>query len=261
MSNRIFIDALRYKDVFLFLGWRDILVRYKQTVVGTLWVILRPLLTVIVFTVVFSKIAGLTSIRTPYPLLVLSGILPWQFFSDSFSQGSLSFIANSPLVCKVYIPRIIIPSTPLVSSLLDFCVGFLFFMGSSIFWYGFFPTFRLIYLPLCLCWLTIVTWSLSILFSTLIVFYRDFRHVVPFLVQFGLYCSPIGFSSSLLSSKYRLVLSVNPFFGIIDFFRWALVGEPLFLSSLIVSLISSFFILGISILYFMRVEAHLADSL
>jgi len=217
-------DLWNYRELFLFLAWRDILVRYKQTVIGILWALLRPLLTMMVLTVVFGRWAKMPSEGVPYPILVFAAMLPWQFFANSFSGASNSLITNTNLISKVYFPRLIIPTSAVVVSFVDFLISAVILLGMMV-WYDFWPTWRFMALPL----LTVIAMAVSLgagfWISALNVKYRDFRYVVPFIVQFGLYISPVGFSSSVVPEKWRLLYSLNPMVGVIDGFRWAILGK------------------------------------
>jgi lipopolysaccharide transport system permease protein len=253
-------DLWHYKELFAFIAWRDILVRYKQTVIGIAWSVIRPLLTMIVFTIIFGKVAKLPSDGVPYPILVFAAMLPWQFFSNTLSEGGNSLIINSNMITKVYFPRIIIPTTSMIVSLIDFIISFAIMCVLLIF-YLYAPSWKIIFFPGFLG-LAILT-SLGITFgiSALNVKYRDFRYVVPFIIQFGLYISPVGFSSSVIPEKWRLLYSLNPMVGVIDGFRWSITGDnsiiywPGFFLSLGVAIL--LFIIGIK--YFRTTEREFAD--
>ncbi|VFQ47303.1 ABC transporter permease [Desulfoluna butyratoxydans] len=217
-------ELWQYRDLFYFLAWRDVLVRYKQTVIGVAWSVLRPLLTMVVFTIIFGKIAKLPSGDIPYPILVFSAMLPWQFFSNTFSEASNSLIANTQLISKVYFPRIIIPTTAMVVSLIDFAISFIILLALML-WYGLIPDIKLCLLPLLMLMAILTSLGAGYIMSALNVKYRDFRHIVPYIVQFGLYISPVGFSSGIVPEKWRLLYSVNPMVGVIDGFRWILLGN------------------------------------
>lgn len=253
-------DLWRYRELFYFLAWRDILVRYKQTVVGVAWSLLRPFLSMVVFTVVFGNLAGMPSNGVPYPLLVFAGMLPWQFFSNAFSDAGNSLVGNSNLISKVYFPRLIIPAGSVVVGFVDFLISGILLVCMMV-WYGYLPDWRILALPLFL--LIAITTSLGtgFLIAALTVKYRDFRFIVPFIVQFGLYISPVGFSSSVVPDNFRMLYSINPMVGVIDGFRWALLrGQcefywPGFIVSLGVTLVT----LLTGVWYFRRVEKSFAD--
>ena len=248
-----------YKEVFFFLGWRDIIVHYKQTVIGVLWVVLRPLLTVAVFTIIFSKIAGISSGATPYALVVFAAMLAWQFFADMLTYASLSFLGNEQLISKVYFPRIMLPASRLLCAGVDFSIACVCYMLIATFWYQYIPPVTIFFFPLFCIWLAIFSLTISLLFATLIVRYRDFRHILPFVSQLGIYCTPVGFSFSMVPESLRLLLAINPLSGIINGFRFCLLGEPLYMHCIGISLVVTLFISVVSIAYFKRAEEHFAD--
>jgi lipopolysaccharide transport system permease protein len=253
-------DIWRYRELFYFLSWRDILVRYKQTAIGIAWSLIRPLLTMIVFTIVFGKLAKLPSEGVPYPILVYAALLPWQFFSNSLSESSNSLITNSNLLSKIYFPRLILPTSSVIVGIVDFLISFVILIGLMV-WFQFIPPWRILALPLFLALALVTSLGFGLWLAALNVKYRDFRYVVPFIVQFGLYISPVGFSSSIVPEKWRLLYSINPMVGVIDGFRWAILGEnmqiywPGFILS--VTLTTGIFILGIR--YFRKTERQFAD--
>jgi lipopolysaccharide transport system permease protein len=254
-------DLWHYRELFAILAWRDIAVRYKQTVIGVAWAIVRPFLTMIVFTVIFGRIAKLPSDgAAPYPILVFAGMLPWFLFSNILSEASNSLISNAQLVGKVYFPRIIIPSSAAAVALVDFLINFILLFALMA-WFRYFPDWRIIFLPLFIVMAVLASLGPSLLLTALNVKYRDFRYIIPFIVQFGLYVSPVGFSSAIVPENWRLLYSLNPVVGIIDGFRWCLLGGdsqiymPGFLLSLMV--VALFLWLGIS--YFRKTEKTFAD--
>jgi len=259
-EGRYWIDLWRYRELFYFLSWRDILVRYKQTMIGISWSIIRPLLTMVVFTVVFGKFARLPSEGVPYPILVYSAMLPWQFFSNSLSESSNSLIANSSMLTKVYFPRLIVPTSSVMVSLVDLCISFLILVGLML-WYQFMPNWHVFALPLFLILALVASLGFGFWLAALNVKYRDFRYVVPFIVQFGLYISPVGFSTSIVPKKWLLLYSLNPMVGVIEGFRWALLGQdihiywPGFLVSAVLTVL--IFLLGLK--YFRAMERYFAD--
>lgn len=216
-------DLWRYRELFYFLAWRDILVRYKQTVIGMMWALIRPFLTMVVFSVVFGQLAKLPSEGVPYPILVFAAMLPWQFFANSLSECSNSLISNANLVSKVYFPRLVVPASAIVVSFVDFMISGVILLGLMA-WYNFIPSWRIITLPLFILIAFAAALGAGLWLSTLSVKYRDFRYIVPFLVQFGLYVSPVGFSSSIVPIEWRWLYSLNPMVGVIDGFRWAILG-------------------------------------
>lgn len=253
-------DIWHYRELFYFLAWRDIMVRYKQTVIGVAWSIIRPLLTMIVFTVIFGKLAKLPSGGVPYPILVFAAMLPWQFFSNSLLESSNSLISNANMLTKIYFPRLIMPTSAIIVSLIDFLISFLIMIVLMI-WYQFVPGWRIVVLPFFLVLAFISSMGPGLWLCALNVKYRDFRYIVPFIVQFGLYISPVGFSSNVVPENWRLIYSLNPIVGVIDGFRWAIIGGesviywPGFLISAAVAVV--FFISGIW--YFRKMEKEFAD--
>ncbi len=253
-------DVWRYRELFWFLAWRDILVRYKQTVIGIAWSVLRPLLTMIVFTVVFGMLAKLPSEGVPYPLLVFAAMLPWNFFTNALSEGAGSLIGNANLLTKVYFPRIIIPAGSIIVGLIDFIIS-LAIMAALMLWYGYLPDWRVIMLPLFLLLAALPVAGAGLWFAALNVRYRDFRYVVPFMLQFGLYVSPVGFASSIVPEKWRLLYAINPMVGVIDGFRWALLNgaAEIYWPGLMLSTVLSLALLLSGIWYFRKTERILAD--
>lgn len=217
-------DLWRYRELLGFLAWRDVLVRYKQTVLGVAWALLRPTLSAAVLTVVFGRIAGLPSAGVPYPLLVFAGVLPWQFFSNALSESSSSLIVNTNLLSKVYFPRVIAPLSAVLVSVVDFAVS-LALLVAVMAWYGYAPGWRALALPLFCAQLLFVSFGPGLWLAALNMKYRDFRYVVPFLVQFGLYVSPVGFASDVVPSRWRLLYYLNPVAAVIDGFRWSLLRD------------------------------------
>jgi lipopolysaccharide transport system permease protein len=256
-------DIWRYRELFLVLAWRDIAVRYKQTVIGILWAILRPLLTMMVFTVVFGKLAHLPGDGLePYPLLVFSGMLPWFLFSSILSDASNSLQTNASLVTKVYFPRLIIPLSATVVALVDFAINFFILLLIMTF-YRFAPTFRILFVPAFAAYTLLIAFGPVMLLSALNVKYRDFRFLIPFIVQFGLYISPVGFSSGVVPEHFRLLYNLNPMVGAIDGFRWCVLGDE---SRMFVpGLISGTFVTAASLLfgwrYFRKTENSFADMI
>lgn len=253
-------DLFRYRELFYFLAWRDVLVRYKQTVIGVLWAVLRPLLTMLVFTFVFGRIAKLPAEGVPYPVMVFAAMLPWQLFATSLSEGSGSLINNSNLISKVYFPRLIVPASAVIVSFVDFAISMVL-LGALMAIYGVWPGVTLLMLPLFTVLALLASAGAGIWLAALNVKYRDFRYVVPFIVQFGLYISPVGFSSSVVPERFRLLYDLNPMVGVIDGFRWATSSgrAPFPQQSLILSLITITFLLATGIWYFRKTERTFAD--
>ncbi|MEO3707145.1 ABC transporter permease [Trichormus azollae] len=253
-------DLWHYRELFYFLAWRDILVRYKQTSIGIAWALIRPFLTMLVFTVVFGRLAKLPSQGVPYPILVFSAMLPWQFFSNSLSECSTSLITNSNLISKVYFPRLVLPTSAVVVSFIDFMISGIILLALMA-WYNFVPSWRILSLPLFISIAFAASMGAGLWFASLNVQYRDFRYIVPFIVQFGLYISPVGFSSSLVPEQWRFIYSLNPMVGVIDGFRWAILGgdSNLNIPGFILSLILVFSLLLSGIWYFRKMERKFAD--
>lgn len=253
-------DIWRYRELFYFLAWRDILVRYKQTAIGIAWALIRPFLTMVVFTVVFGNLAKLPSQGAPYPILVFSAMLPWQFFANSLSECSSSLISNANLISKVYFPRLIVPTSAVVVSFVDFMVSGIILLGLMA-WYNFVPTWRIVTLPFFIAIAFAASMGAGLWLASLNVKYRDFRYIVPFIVQFGLYISPVGFSSTIVPEQWRFVYSLNPIVGVIDGFRWAILGgeSNLYLPGFFLSVGLVFLLLFSGIWYFRKMERTFAD--
>jgi len=253
-------DLFRYRELFYFLAWRDVLIRYKQTVIGILWAVLRPFLTMVVFVFVFSKIAKLPAGGLPYPVMVFSGMLPWQLFATSLSESSNSLITNAHLISKVYFPRLIVPASTVIVSFVDFAISLVMLVLLMV-WCHVWPSWHLLVLPLFIILALVASTGAGLWLAALNVEYRDFRHAVPFLVQFGLYASPVGFSSSVVPGKWRLLYSLNPMVGVIDGFRWAVSGghSMIYLPGLLLSLGTVAILLASGIWYFRRMERTFAD--
>ena len=253
-------DLWAYRELFYFLAWKDILVRYKQTVIGIAWSVIRPLLTMIILTIVFGKVAKLPSYGVPYAIMVFAAMLPWQYFSTSFAEASNSLITNANLLTKVYFPRLIIPATSIVVSMIDFLIS-LGIMAVLMIYYQFVPSWQILTLPLFLALATITSLGTSFFISSLNVQYRDFRYIVPFIIQFGLYVSPVGFSSERIPEKWRLLYSLNPMVGVIDGFRWAILGgnNKLYIPGFLLSILVSFLFLYVGIRTFRKMERIFAD--
>lgn len=253
-------DIWRYRELFFFLAWRDILVRYKQTVIGIAWSVLRPFLTMLVFTIIFGQLAKLPSNGVPYPIMVFAAMLPWQFFANSLVESSNSLIDNANLLTKVYFPRLIVPAGSVIVGLVDFLISLVILFVIMV-WYQYVPDIRMLLLPLFLVLAFMASFGAGLWLSALNVQYRDFRYVVPFLVQFGLYISPVGFSSSIVPEKWRLFYFMNPMVGVIDGFRWAILGDafPVYWPGLILSATLTMLMFGGGLLYFRKIERSFAD--
>lgn len=260
IGRRYLRDLWRYRELFVFLAWRDLLVRYKQTVVGVGWAIVRPLLTMLVLTLVFGKFGKMPSGGVPYPLLVLCGLLPWQFFATALAESGNSLVTNSNLVSKVYFPRLIIPASSVIISLVDFLIS-LGFLCALLVWYRFVPPRTIVLLPLFGLLAFVAAFAVGVWVSALTVRYRDFRFIVPFAVQFGLYISPVGFFSQVVPAKWRLLYSLNPMVGVIDGFRWSILGgqHHVSFSGIALSVVTIVLLLVTGLWYFRSTERTFAD--
>jgi lipopolysaccharide transport system permease protein len=253
-------DLWHYRELFAILAWRDVAVRYKQTVIGVAWALVRPFLTMVIFSLLFGRVAKLPSVGAPYPIMVFAGLLPWFLFSSILSDASNSLIANTNLVSKIYFPRIIIPSATVVVALVDLAVNLVMLAGLMA-WYSFLPTWRIVFLPVFILLVSVASLGPALWLTALNVKYRDFRYIIPFIVQFGLYISPVGFSSSVVPEKWRLFYYLNPVVGPIDGFRWCLLGAGTSLNreELLLSLIVNAFLLLLGLSYFRATERGFAD--
>jgi lipopolysaccharide transport system permease protein len=260
-EKQYWLDLWKYRELFYFLAWRDILVRYKQTVIGMAWALIRPFLTMIVFTVIFGNVAKLpTEGHAPYPILVFAALLPWQFFSGALTECSNSLINNANLLSKVYFPRLIVPTSAVIVSFVDFMISGMIMLGLMA-WFDFVPDWRILTLPVFILIAFAASMGVGLWLAALTVEYRDFRHIVPFLVQFGLYISPVGFSSKIVPEQWRLLYSLNPMVGVIDGFRWAILhGESqIYLQGSVLSLVVVALLLWSGIWYFRKMERTFAD--
>jgi len=253
-------DLWRHRELFFFLAWRDLLVRYKQTTIGVAWAVITPVLTMVILTVVFGRLAGLPSGELPYMILVFAAILPWQFFSSTFSTSSISLLANSAMVSKVYFPRLIIPSASMVVSLADLLISF-GILACLMAWYGVEPSLRLFAIFPLIFLAALTALGAGYWVSALNVKYRDFRHIVPFIVQFGLYVSPVGFSSAVIPEKWRLLYSMNPMVGVIDGFRWAIApaASSFYWPGFICSMVFAMLLFWSGVVFFLKSESKFAD--
>lgn len=252
-------DVWRYRGLFYFLSWRDILVRYKQTAIGIAWSFIRPFLTMIVFTIIFGRIGKFPSNGVPYPILVFCATLPWQFFSNAFSDASNSLLNNSNMLTKVYFPRIVMPVSAIIVSLVDFVISFFILIGLMIY-YQYVPDLKMVLLPFFLIIALIFSLGAGFWISSLNIKYRDFKFIIPFIVQFGLYVSPVGFTSEVVPQKWRLLYALNPMVGVIDGFRWAVLGNfKLYMPGLLISLFTVVIIFVSGIWYFRKTERSIAD--
>lgn len=261
-ERHYFADLWRFRELFYFISWRDILVRYKQTVIGIAWAVLRPLLTMLAFTLIFGRLAKLPSGDAPYPVLVFTALLPWQFFTTALSDASNSLIANSAMISKIYFPRMIMPISSVIVALIDFLISFVL-LGIVMTFYRFAPSWKIVFMPLFLLLSIIFTLGIGLLFSALNVKYRDFRYIVPFIVTFGTYISPVGFSSDIVPERFRMIYSINPMVGVIDGFRWSIMGKgvSLYIPGFIISIALTIVIFILGIFYFRKTEKTFADRI
>jgi len=260
-EKNYWLDLWRYRELFLILAWRDVAVRYKQTIMGIAWAILRPFLTMVVFTVVFGRLAKLPSEgHAPYALMVFAAMLPWNLFSSSLSEASNSLISNANLISKVYFPRLIIPTATLVTAFIDFLISFAILIGMMVY-YKFVPGWHILLLPFFVILALLVSIGPGLWITALNVKYRDFRYVIPFLVQFGLFVSPVGFSSSIVPEKWRFFYNLNPMVGVIDGFRWCILGgkSEIYWSGFLLSSIIIALFLWLGIYQFRKTEKTFAD--
>jgi len=254
-------DLWCYRELFLILAWRDLSVRYKQTIIGILWAIIRPLLTMIIFTIIFGRIAKLPSDgNAPYALMVFAAMLPWSLFSNALSESSNSLIGNANLIGKVYFPRLIIPAATMITALVDFLISFIILIGMMIY-YQFTPDRQMLLLPFFIILALLASLGPGLWITALNVKYRDFRYIIPFVVQIGLYISPVGFSSKIIPEQWRLLYSLNPMVGVIDGFRWCILGgnSPIYLPGFILSLAIITFFLWLGVSRFRKMEKTFAD--
>jgi lipopolysaccharide transport system permease protein len=260
-DRRYWLDLWTYRELFAILAWRDVTVRYKQTVIGIAWAALRPFLTMVIMTVVFHVVAKVQPPPgAPYAILVFAGLLPWLLFSTILGEASASLVVNANLVGKVYFPRIIIPSATALVALIDFAVSLGILAGMMV-WYRFLPSWQLLLLPAFVVLAVLASLGPALLITALNVKYRDFRYIIPFIVQFGLYLAPVGYSSSAVPASWRFWYSLNPVVGVIDGFRWCILGgnSPLYLPGFAASLVVVAIFLWLGVAYFRRTERTFAD--
>jgi lipopolysaccharide transport system permease protein len=256
-------DLWRYRELFQVLAWRDVSVRYKQTVIGVAWAILRPFLAMVIFTVIFARLAKLPSEgKAPYALMVFVGMLPWTFFSTALSDASNSLIGNANLISKVYFPRLIIPTATIIVGFVDLLISF-GILAAMMIWYHFEPSWQIFLLPFFVLLAFLASLGPGLWITALNVKYRDFRYIVPFIVQFGLYVSPVGFSSTVVPEKWRLLYSLNPIVGVIDGFRWCVLGgeSHLYMPGFLMSLCVVALFVWLGVAYFRRTERSFEDMI
>ncbi len=253
-------ELIKYRELFFFMAWRDILVRYKQTVVGVAWSVIRPLLSMIIFTVIFGRVAKMPSEGAPYPIMVFSALLPWSYFSNAMGLSAGSVLKAGGMVSKIYFPRIILPTSAVGVSMVDFGISFAMLCGLMLI-YGFMPSPLFLLLPLFFLSATLTSLGVGYWFAAIGVKYRDFQYIAPFVVQIGTYISPVGFSSSAIPDKWRLLYSLNPMVGVIDGFRWCIQGTSvsLYLPGFIISMVVSILLFIFGLKFFRATEKSFAD--
>jgi homopolymeric O-antigen transport system permease protein len=255
-------DIWRYRELFYILSWRDIKVRYRQTTLGILWAIIRPLLTMIILTFVFGEVAGMKNkSAVPYAIVVFAGLLPWQFFSNALSESSNSLIGNERLITKVYFPRMIIPASSVITSLIDFFISFIILLALFIY-YRYTPPAEIFAMPLFWIMAFAASFGPGLYLTALNVKYRDFRYIIPFIIQFGLFISPVGFSSNVVPEKWQGLYALNPMTGVIDGFRWCIVKDapnPLQHYPFYISLAIIILFFWLAIYQFRKMEKNFAD--
>jgi lipopolysaccharide transport system permease protein len=260
-ERHYWLELWHYRELFQVLAWRDLSVRYKQTAIGTLWALIRPFLTMVVFTIIFGHIAKLPSDGTsPYALMVFAGMLPWTFFSTGLAEASNSLINNANLISKIYFPRLLVPAATVGVAFVDFLISFCILIVLMV-WYQFSPGWQIAVLPIFVLLGFLASLGPSLWITALNVKYRDFRYIIPFILQFGLYVSPVGFSSSVVPEQWRLLYSLNPMVGVIDGFRWCVLNgqSQLYLPGLAVSFCVTGFFLWLGINRFRKMEKSFAD--
>ncbi len=252
-------DLWEYRELLYFLAWRDIKVRYKQTALGALWAIIQPFFTMVVFSIFFGRLAKIPSDGIPYPLFAYAALVPWTFFANGLSLSSNSLVGSAELITKVYFPRLIIPVSSILSGLIDFVIAFAVFILMALY-YGIYPTKSIILLPFLLLLGFTTALGVGLWLSALNVRFRDVRYIIPFLTQFWLFATPIAYPSSLLSEPWRTVYGMNPMVGVVEGFRWALLGtETAPGAMIIVSSLVAVCLLVSGVFYFKKVEKYFAD--
>lgn len=252
-------DMWEFRELFFVLAWRDVSVRYKQTVVGLAWAVIRPVLTMLIFSFVFGRVAKLPGpAGVPYALVVFSGLLPWHFFASAFYDASNSLVENSSLISKVYFPRIVIPVASIMVSVFDFLVG-IGVLAAMMVWYGVVPGREIVILPILFLFAFLACLGPALWIASLNVKYRDFRYVIPFIVQLGLYISPVGYRSEVVPAGWRMIYSLNPMVGVIDGFRWAIIGGDMYWPGLMVSAVVVGLMLIVGVRKFRSLERQFAD--
>lgn len=253
------VEAWNYRELLLFLAWRDVAVRYKQTALGVSWAVLQPALTMAIFALIFGRLVGVPSDGVPYPLFAFCGLLPWQLFSFALGASANSLVANERLVTKVYFPRIVLPLASVMAGLVDFAIAFVVLLG-LLYYYGVALTATVLALPVFVLMTTVAAMSVGILLSALNVQFRDVKHALPFLTQIWMLATPIAYPTSLFPEKWRPLFALNPMVGVVEGFRWCLLGraEP---TGAVLAVSTVILLLGLvlSVSYFLSVERGFAD--
>ena len=259
-EKHYWLDLFRYRELFYILAWRDIVVRYKQATMGVLWAVLQPLLTMAIFVVIFSKVANLPSEGVPYPVYVFAAMLPWMFFATSFANAGNSLVGNASLISKVYFPRLIIPAASIIVGVVDFLVSFVILLILMVI-YSYYPSWHILTIPFFLLLAFFAAFGLGLFIASLNVRYRDFKFVIPFIVQFGLFASPVAYSATLIPEKYLLLYYLNPMVAVIDGFRWAVTGGATALntSEILIAIAVVFVVNLFGIWQFRKTEKTFAD--
>jgi len=259
-KGNIFDEIINSKELLFYFAWRDFKVRYKQTVIGISWAVVKPLITMIILTIVFGKLAKLPSGNIPYPILVFAAMLPWYLFTTILHDSSHSLIGNAGMINKIYFPRILLPLSSILVNIVDFVIALVILFMMMIY-YQVYPDFKILLLPALLIWASITAVGSGLIFSALIVRYRDIKYIIPFIVQLGLYISPVGFSSSVVPEKWQLIYSINPMVGVIEGFRWGLIGESQMINyyGLAISMTVSILLFASGIYLFQKTESKFAD--
>lgn len=248
-----------YRELLYFLVWRDVKVRYKQTALGILWAVLQPFLIMVVFSIFFGRLAGISSNGVPYPIFVYTGLLPWQLFAFSLTEAGNSLVSNQQLLKKIYFPRLVIPIAVVLAGLVDFCIAFVILIGMMLF-YGIVPTMAILTLPLFILLAMATALAVGLWLSALNVQYRDVRYTIPFLTQFWFFATPIAYASNLVPAQWQVLYGLNPMAGVVEGFRWALLGQAGGTGSLIV--LSGVIVIALlfsGLAYFRRMEKTFAD--
>ena len=253
------LEAWKYRELLIFLAWRDVAVRYKQTALGVFWAILQPVLTMAIFSVIFGRLAAVPSDGLPYPLFAFCGLLPWQLFSFALGASANSLVANERLVTKVYFPRIVLPLASVIAGLVDFAIAFLVLLA-LMYYYGVVPTVAILALPAFILLAVAAATSVGVLLSAVNVRFRDVKHALPFLTQIWMLATPIAYSTSLFPEHWRPLFALNPMVGVVEGFRWALLGRTE-ATAMMFAVSTAILLLGmvLSVSYFLRVERSFAD--